>query len=177
MSSIEGADRRCDEWVLGGRTVRSPKVRAPESSVRHTSSRFRERSQLRRAPTERPRCLCEEPGYFKSGVSGIIAHLENGIVLSKVERCDACRRYPSDVEARLALLRRGFRAKYSNSVELFIYCRKCGNTGGPDPEGFRLFATAPEPAVAQRRGSVIVECGTCGNRQILPAKPREQRVQ
>lgn len=47
------------------------------------------------------RCECEKPGHFCSGVPGILAHLENGCLQegAKVERCDLCRRYPSDEAA------------------------------------------------------------------------------
>ncbi len=51
-------------------------------------------------------CDCQRPGYFCSGVPGIIARIENGRLArgSKVERCDLCQRYPSD-EAALKRLR------------------------------------------------------------------------
>jgi len=51
-------------------------------------------------------CECEEPGYFCSGVPGILARVENGKLVpgTEVERCDLCRRYPSD-EAALEKLR------------------------------------------------------------------------
>jgi len=47
------------------------------------------------------RCECEEPGYFCSGVPGILAHIEDGILAegAKVERCDICCRYSSDAAA------------------------------------------------------------------------------
>ena len=46
-------------------------------------------------------CECEMPGFFCSGVPGILAHLENGRLSegAKVERCDLCRRYDSDEAA------------------------------------------------------------------------------
>ncbi len=46
-------------------------------------------------------CECQEPGYFHSGVPGIMARVENGRLAegSKVERCDSCRHYPSDKAA------------------------------------------------------------------------------
>lgn len=49
---------------------------------------------------------CQLPGFFCSGVPGIVAHVENGRLSpeAKVERCDACLRYPTD-EATLAKLR------------------------------------------------------------------------
>ncbi len=51
-------------------------------------------------------CDCERPGYFYSGVPGILARIENGRLVAggAVERCDLCDRYPSD-EAALAQLR------------------------------------------------------------------------
>jgi hypothetical protein len=47
------------------------------------------------------RCECEMPGFFCSGVPGILAHLENGRLAegAKVECCDLCRRYDSDEAA------------------------------------------------------------------------------
>ena len=61
-------------------------------------------SLLESEPEEEPadhncyRCECELPGYFCSGVPGILAHLEHGLLPAgaKVERCDLCRRYDSD---------------------------------------------------------------------------------
>jgi len=57
-------------------------------------------------PTERERaeserCECEQEGYFRSGVPGILAYLEGGKLKpgSGVERCDVCQRYPSDEAA------------------------------------------------------------------------------
>jgi hypothetical protein len=46
-------------------------------------------------------CDCERPGYFFSGLPGILARVENGYLVSgaKVERCDLCQRYPSDAAA------------------------------------------------------------------------------
>ena len=44
------------------------------------------------------RCECENPGFFCSGVPGILAHMGNGHLAegAQVNRCDLCRRYPSD---------------------------------------------------------------------------------
>jgi hypothetical protein len=58
------------------------------------------------------KCDCEEPGFYCSGVPGILAHMEDGVVASDlphmaVERCDACRRYPSDAAAYQELVERG----------------------------------------------------------------------
>jgi hypothetical protein len=52
--------------------------------------------------TDDPRCDCEQPGHFCSGVPGILAHVKNGHVApnTDVERCDLCERYPSDEAAR-----------------------------------------------------------------------------
>ncbi len=46
-------------------------------------------------------CECQNPGYFHSGVPGIMARVDNGRLAegAKVERCDSCRRYPSDKAA------------------------------------------------------------------------------
>jgi hypothetical protein len=54
----------------------------------------------------RRRCECEAPGCFHSGQPGIIAHVEPDGSLAhdaKIERCDQCRRYPTDAAARRAL--------------------------------------------------------------------------
>lgn len=68
-------------------------------------------------------CDCEQPGFFCSGVPGILAHLEGGRLAdgSAVERCDLCRRYPTD-EAALERL-----------IELGIAQRRSG--GGSCPRG------------------------------------------
>ena len=51
-------------------------------------------------------CECEKPGHFCSGVPGILAHMEDGLLApgAKVERCDCCQRYASD-EAAMTKLR------------------------------------------------------------------------
>jgi hypothetical protein len=50
---------------------------------------------------DQTRCECESPGFFCSGVPGILAHMENGrlAVGTQVNRCDLCQRYPSDEAA------------------------------------------------------------------------------
>jgi hypothetical protein len=55
-------------------------------------------------------CECERPGYFCSGVPGILAHLENGRLAkgAKVERCGLCCRYPSDAAALERLQELGY---------------------------------------------------------------------
>lgn len=47
------------------------------------------------------RCECEKPGFFSSGIPGILAHMENGRLAqgAQVNRCDLCQRYPSDEAA------------------------------------------------------------------------------
>ncbi len=55
------------------------------------------------------RCHCELPGTFCSGVPGTLSHMEQGRIApnSKVERCDICRRFPSDDAARERLVSLG----------------------------------------------------------------------
>ncbi len=55
-------------------------------------------------------CECELPGPFCCGVPGILARMENGRVAAdaKVERCDLCRRYPSDEAALKKLQELGY---------------------------------------------------------------------
>ena len=55
-------------------------------------------------------CACEKPGYFCSGVPGILAHVENGRLAqgAKVERCDLCQQYPSDAAALEKLRELGY---------------------------------------------------------------------
>ena len=57
------------------------------------------------------RCECEKPGFFCSGIPGILAHMEDGRLAegAKVNRCDLCQRYPSD-EAAVEKLRQLDRA-------------------------------------------------------------------
>ena len=57
------------------------------------------------------RCECEKPGFFCSGIPGILAHMEDGRLAegAKVNRCDLCQRYPS-VEAAVVKLRQLDRA-------------------------------------------------------------------
>jgi hypothetical protein len=54
-------------------------------------------------------CDCELPGYFCSGVPGIIAQMQDGQLASgaQVERCDLCQRYPSDEAAAQKLIELG----------------------------------------------------------------------
>lgn len=56
-------------------------------------------------------CVCEQPGHFNSGVPGVLAHLENGKLAGRVERCDQCKRYDTDQDARYA-----FFSAYNNPL-------------------------------------------------------------
>lgn len=100
----------------------------------------------------------------------MLAHVENRVVRSKVERCDPCKKYPSDAEARLALIWKGFRASYSQHFEILIICRECWHIGGPDPEGFRLLREEiPGEAPGSWATMLHVECENCGNKQPIAA--------
>ena len=57
--------------------------------------------ETRPSDDDEERCDCKLPGYFCSGVAGILAHVEKGRLLpgAQVERCDACQRYQSDHSA------------------------------------------------------------------------------
>lgn len=54
-------------------------------------------------------CECEAPGYYCSGVPGVLAHLSSGRLAGGaiVERCDVCQRFPTDSAALGELRRRG----------------------------------------------------------------------
>jgi hypothetical protein len=54
-------------------------------------------------------CECEQPGHFRSGIPGILAHLEDGRLVpgASVERCDLCQRYPNDETALQKLVELG----------------------------------------------------------------------
>ena len=55
------------------------------------------------------RCDCERPGFYACGVPGVLAHLENGRVApgAIVERCDFCKRIPTDEAALKKLVELG----------------------------------------------------------------------
>jgi hypothetical protein len=63
-------------------------------------------------------CECEQPGYFCSGVAGILAHVENGHLADEasVERCDQCQRYPSDEAALQRLIELGIAPRQSTGT-------------------------------------------------------------
>lgn len=54
-------------------------------------------------------CECEQPGYFYSGVPGVIGRVEHGRLEfgAGVERCDQCQLYASDEIAFLKLVELG----------------------------------------------------------------------
>jgi len=67
-------------------------------------------------------CDCElSGGDFFCGVPGILAHLEEGKVSAdfRVERCDLCRRYPSDAAARRKLQELGLIAEPQPNLPTF----------------------------------------------------------
>ena len=68
-----------------------------------------ERLNLPEPEEDQEPCDCEAPGFFHAGVPGILAHLQEGRVApgALVERCDLCRRFASDEEARSRLLELG----------------------------------------------------------------------
>ena len=55
------------------------------------------------------KCDCQEPGFYCSGVAGILAHMVEGKLApgARVERCDLCERFDSDRAAFDELRRRG----------------------------------------------------------------------
>ena len=60
------------------------------------------------SPNDEP-CECELPGFFYSGVPGILARIEAGRLVTgaTVERCDLCQRYPDDFAASRRLVELG----------------------------------------------------------------------
>lgn len=52
-------------------------------------------------------CACEMGGWHKSGLPGVLGHVEPGRLPDRklVERCDICKRYPDDDAAYAALVR------------------------------------------------------------------------
>ena len=58
-------------------------------------------AQVDDGPSDNVGCECGQPGYFFSGVPGILAHMEDGKLApdAKVERCNLCQRYSSDAAA------------------------------------------------------------------------------
>ncbi len=79
---------------------------------------------------EAAKCECQDPGYFHSGVPGILARVDNGRLVegAKVERCDSCRRYPSDKAAFDKLVELGMAA--SQTAKQYVqdgggFCPNC----------------------------------------------------
>lgn len=68
------------------------------------------------AESEPTCCDCQLPGFFCSGVPGIIAHVVHCRLPpgAKVERCDLCQRYPTDEAAQAKLRELGFCPSYES---------------------------------------------------------------
>ena len=81
------------------------RLNAPELHIEYNSPQSGILGPSNPHSNEEP-CDCQLPGFFFSGVPGILAHVVNCRLTpaAKVERCDACQRYPTD-EAALAKLR------------------------------------------------------------------------
>jgi hypothetical protein len=81
----------------------------PNPSPPISNSSFLARNGLK-DEQEDDRCECQDPGFFHSGVPGILAHMENGRLAegAGVERCDLCQRYPSDEAALMRLRELGY---------------------------------------------------------------------
>ena len=60
---------------------------------------------MRKGREKDTQCVCEEPGHFTSGVPGILAHIKNGRIVGRVERCDTCQRFRDDQVAESVLQR------------------------------------------------------------------------
>jgi len=76
-------------------------------------------------PHPREPCECERPGYFHSGVPGVIAHMEDGRLApgAAVERCDQCRRYATDAAALAKLEELGLAdADAGNRLSFSVHC-------------------------------------------------------
>jgi hypothetical protein len=71
------------------------------------------------------RCCCEEPGAIRSGLRGVLAGPSSNSGRRIVERCDTCRRFPSDEAAALWLARvRGGVARYDKSRVVWSPCKE-----------------------------------------------------
>ncbi len=90
--------------ALGSHDVDGPYYETDELPVEKLRCLFPQQEEQKseeQAAEDTTACDCELPGYFCSGVPGILAHVENGQYVAgaegaKVERCDSCERYPSD---------------------------------------------------------------------------------
>jgi hypothetical protein len=74
---------------------------ADQAHDRHSIDCLLDNADESIASEDDTRCECENPGFFCSGIPGILAHMENGRLVNgaKVNRCDLCQRYPSDAAA------------------------------------------------------------------------------
>jgi len=73
----------------------------------------------------RDSCECEQQGYFHSGVPGVIAAMEDGRLApgGVVERCDLCRRYPTDAAALDRLRELGLANGDADDAQTFsVHC-------------------------------------------------------
>lgn len=68
-------------------------------------------------------CECEAPGFYCSGVPGVLARVEDGRLVpgAKVERCDLCRRYPTDAAARTRLVELGIAPDEAHPRRYVLY--------------------------------------------------------
>jgi hypothetical protein len=115
-------------------------------------------------------CECQREGFFCSGVPGILAHLENGKVVTgtTVDRCDVCGLYPSGEAAlkklrELGMVGEGYR-DYSHCPD------------SPDGKHRANPATAqPDHDAGRNRGTdwIIdfncIHCGQSGSLKVDPA--------
>ena len=60
---------------------------------------------MKKTPPKEANCVCEDTGHFSSGVPGILAHIKNGRIVGRVERCDTCQRFRDDQVAESVLQR------------------------------------------------------------------------
>ena len=74
---------------------------ADQAHDRHCIDCLLDEAPLAAARDDDDRCECEKPGFFCSGVPGILARMKHGRLAegAVVNRCDICQRYPSDEAA------------------------------------------------------------------------------
>jgi hypothetical protein len=100
-TNVFGSYQEAAEWAAELNDVLILPIPVPSSQVDNGSA-----GEL--DPEDGP-CDCELPGYFCSGVPGIVARMESGRLAAgaSVERCDLCQRFPSDEAARQRLVELG----------------------------------------------------------------------
>ncbi|HEV7224209.1 MAG TPA: hypothetical protein VGN42_15985 [Pirellulales bacterium] len=118
-------------------------------------------------------CECEQDGEWRSGVPGVLANIKDGKVLAgtKVERCDLCRRFPSDVAALEKLRELGLAAVDHRDD---LHCPE-----SPDGEHHAdPTSTSPANGPGSNRGSdwpinfACIHCGQSGSTKINLADVR-----